>query len=43
MKYLSLKGLAVLAVAIVPIVLKFKLHKKETPVINHPSILVEPA
>jgi hypothetical protein len=41
MKYLSLKGLAVLAVAIVPIVLKFKLHKKDTPVVNTPSILVE--
>lgn len=41
MKYLSLKGLAVLAVAIVPIVLKFKLHKTEKPEIKGPSILVE--
>lgn len=41
MKYLSLKGIAVLAVAIVPILLKFKLHKTEKPVVQQPSILVE--
>lgn len=41
MKYLSLKGIGVLALAIVPILLKFKLHKTEKPVVNGPSILVE--
>lgn len=41
MKYLSLKGIAVLAVAVVPIVLKFKLHKTEKPAVKGPSILVE--
>lgn len=41
MKYLSLKGIAVLAVAVIPMLLKFKLHKRNTPVVTTPSILVE--
>ena len=41
MKYLSLKGIAVLAMAIVPIVLKLKFRKTEKPVVTGPSILVE--
>lgn len=41
MKYLSFKGIAVLAMAIVPVILQFKLRKKEKPEVNHPSILVE--
>ncbi len=41
MKYLSFKGIAVLTMAIIPVILKFKLRKKEKPEVNHPSILVE--
>jgi len=41
MKYLSLKGIVVLAVAIAPIVLKLKLKKKVVTKPQYPSVLAE--
>ena len=43
MKYLSLKGIVVLAWSIIPMLFRFKLRKIETPVAKYPSILAEAA
>jgi hypothetical protein len=41
MKYLTFKGMTVLMVALLPIVLKFKLKKRKIPVAKYPSYLAE--